>query len=131
MNAIEGSVALVTGGSRGIGRALVAALYEGGAKKVSAAARDPRTVTHPDAVPLALEVTDPASVRGGRRACPGRRRPLTAGQGGAGGGPGRPLPAGLRRLTTSTAHRHTGNSRATNALSCRAVRHSCISTSSA
>jgi NAD(P)-dependent dehydrogenase (short-subunit alcohol dehydrogenase family) len=28
MTSIEGSVALVTGGSRGIGRALVAALYE-------------------------------------------------------------------------------------------------------
>jgi NAD(P)-dependent dehydrogenase (short-subunit alcohol dehydrogenase family) len=62
MTAIEGSVALVTGGSRGIGRALVDALYERGAKKVYATARDPRTVTHPDAVPLALEVTDPASV---------------------------------------------------------------------
>ena len=62
MTTIEGSVALVTGGSRGIGRALVAALYERGAKKVYATARDPHTVTHPDAVPLALEVTDPASV---------------------------------------------------------------------
>jgi NAD(P)-dependent dehydrogenase (short-subunit alcohol dehydrogenase family) len=62
MTAIEGSVALVTGGSRGIGRALVAALYERGARKVYATARDPRTVMHPDAVPLALEVTDPASV---------------------------------------------------------------------
>jgi NAD(P)-dependent dehydrogenase (short-subunit alcohol dehydrogenase family) len=29
---------------------------------VYATARDPRTVTHPDAVPLALEVSDPASV---------------------------------------------------------------------
>jgi NAD(P)-dependent dehydrogenase (short-subunit alcohol dehydrogenase family) len=62
MTTIEGSVALVTGGSRGIGRALVAALYERGAKKVYATARDPRSVTHPDAVPLALEVSDPASV---------------------------------------------------------------------
>lgn len=62
MTSIEGSVALVTGGSRGIGRALVQNLYERGAKKVYATARDPRTVTHPDAVPLALEVSDPASV---------------------------------------------------------------------
>ncbi|MDH6696218.1 SDR family oxidoreductase [Streptomyces griseoviridis] len=62
MTAIAGSVVLVTGGSRGIGKALVKALYERGATKVYATARDPRTVTHPDAVPLALEVSDPASV---------------------------------------------------------------------
>ncbi|KAF5993418.1 SDR family oxidoreductase [Streptomyces sp. WAC00263] len=62
MTSIEGTVVLVTGGSRGIGRALVQALYERGASKVYATARDPRTVTHPDAVPLALEVSDPASV---------------------------------------------------------------------
>ncbi|MFC4587454.1 SDR family oxidoreductase [Sphaerisporangium corydalis] len=62
MTAIKGSTVLVTGGNRGLGKALVASLYARGAKTVYATARDPRTVTHPDAVPLALEVGDPASV---------------------------------------------------------------------
>ncbi|MFH9088709.1 MULTISPECIES: SDR family oxidoreductase [unclassified Streptomyces] len=62
MTSIKNSVALVTGGSRGLGKALVEELYARGAAKVYATARDPRSVTHPDAVPLALEVTDPASV---------------------------------------------------------------------
>ncbi|MGW0627036.1 SDR family oxidoreductase [Streptomyces sp. NPDC002758] len=62
MTAIKDSVVLVTGGSRGVGKALVEELYARGAGKVYATARDPRTVTHPDAVPLALEVTDPDSV---------------------------------------------------------------------
>ncbi|MFF8865386.1 SDR family oxidoreductase [Streptomyces sp. NPDC015139] len=63
MTAIKDSVALVTGGSRGLGKALVEELYARGAAKVYATSRDPRGVSHPDAVPLALEVTDPASVR--------------------------------------------------------------------
>ncbi|WP_055588893.1 SDR family oxidoreductase [Peterkaempfera griseoplana] len=62
MTAIAGATVLVTGGSRGLGRAFVDALYERGAKKVYATARDPRNITHPDAVALALETTDPASV---------------------------------------------------------------------
>lgn len=37
---IEGSIALVTGANRGLGKALVAALVEAGAAKVYAAARD-------------------------------------------------------------------------------------------
>ncbi|MGI5438864.1 SDR family oxidoreductase [Streptomyces shenzhenensis] len=62
MTAIKNSVVLVTGGSRGIGKALVEEAYARGAGKVYATARDPRSVAHPDAVPLALEVTDPDSV---------------------------------------------------------------------
>ncbi|WP_335992130.1 SDR family oxidoreductase [Glycomyces sp. MUSA5-2] len=62
MTAIKGANVLVTGGSRGIGKALVEELVARGAAKVYATARDPRTITHPGAVALALEVTDPASV---------------------------------------------------------------------
>ncbi|MEV7078357.1 SDR family oxidoreductase [Streptomyces sp. NPDC093516] len=62
MTALKGAHVFVTGGSRGIGKALVEELYARGAAKVYATARDPRSVTHPDAVPVALEVTDPASV---------------------------------------------------------------------
>ena len=42
---IQGSIALVTGANRGLGKALVSALLEAGAAKVYAAARDARTVS--------------------------------------------------------------------------------------
>jgi NAD(P)-dependent dehydrogenase (short-subunit alcohol dehydrogenase family) len=62
VTAIKGATVFVTGGGRGIGKALVEELYTRGAGKVYATARDPHTVTHPDAAPVALEVTDPKSV---------------------------------------------------------------------
>ncbi|MBO4271462.1 SDR family oxidoreductase [Microbispora triticiradicis] len=60
---IEGSVALVTGANRGLGRCFAAALLNRGAARVYAAARRPETVDLPGVVPLALDITDPASVR--------------------------------------------------------------------
>jgi NAD(P)-dependent dehydrogenase (short-subunit alcohol dehydrogenase family) len=59
---IAGSVALVTGANRGLGRVLVQQLLDRGAKTVYAAARNPESVTEPGAVPIALDITDPASV---------------------------------------------------------------------
>jgi NAD(P)-dependent dehydrogenase (short-subunit alcohol dehydrogenase family) len=59
---IAGSVALVTGANRGLGRVIVQQLLDRGAKTVYAAARNPDSITDPGAVPIALDVTDPASV---------------------------------------------------------------------
>jgi NAD(P)-dependent dehydrogenase (short-subunit alcohol dehydrogenase family) len=60
---IAGSVALVTGANRGLGRHIAAELRRRGAAKVYAAARRPEMVDLPGAVPLALDITDPESVR--------------------------------------------------------------------
>lgn len=59
---IEGSVALVTGANRGIGKAFAHELLNRGAAKVYAAVRDVETVTDPRLVPVELDVTDPAAV---------------------------------------------------------------------
>ncbi|MBB5078569.1 SDR family oxidoreductase [Nonomuraea endophytica] len=59
---IEGAVALVTGGNRGLGRAFTRALLDRGARTVYAGARDPGTVTEPGVVPVRLDITDPAQV---------------------------------------------------------------------
>src|SRR2546430_12477337 len=57
---IEGTIALVTGANRGIGRALTEALLARGAKKVYAAARNPEALHamgDERLVPLRLDVT--------------------------------------------------------------------------
>jgi NAD(P)-dependent dehydrogenase (short-subunit alcohol dehydrogenase family) len=55
------STVLVTGANRGLGRALAAELLSRGAT-VYAAARNPDQVDLPGAKPIALDITDPASV---------------------------------------------------------------------
>jgi len=59
---IEGSIALVTGSNRGLGRHLAQTLLDRGAAKVYATARNPESVDLPGVVPLRLDVTDPASI---------------------------------------------------------------------
>ena len=59
---IDGSVALVTGANRGLGRAFAKELVSRGAAKVYAAARDPAAVTEPGVTPMALDITDPERV---------------------------------------------------------------------
>lgn len=60
---IQGSIAVVTGSNRGIGRRYVAQLLERGAAKVYATSRSGQPVDLPGAVPLSLDITDPGSVR--------------------------------------------------------------------
>lgn len=59
---IEGSVTLVTGANRGIGKAFAEELLDRGAAKVYGAARDITTVTGPRLVPVELDVSDPSAV---------------------------------------------------------------------
>jgi NAD(P)-dependent dehydrogenase (short-subunit alcohol dehydrogenase family) len=58
---IDGRTALVTGANRGLGRHLAAQLRDRGAK-VYAGARNPSAVDLDGVTPIALDVTDPASV---------------------------------------------------------------------
>lgn len=67
---IAGSVALVTGANRGIGRHFVRQLLERGAAKVYATARRPELVDIPGAEVLRLDITDPDSVAAAAAAAP-------------------------------------------------------------
>ena len=59
---IDGSVALVTGADRGLGRADARELVSRGAAKVYGAARHRDQVTEPGVIPVALDITDPGQV---------------------------------------------------------------------
>ncbi|MET7667676.1 SDR family oxidoreductase [Micromonospora luteifusca] len=59
---ISGSIALVTGANRGIGRHFTQQLLERGAAKVYATARRPEAIDLPGVEKLRLDITDPGSV---------------------------------------------------------------------
>jgi NAD(P)-dependent dehydrogenase (short-subunit alcohol dehydrogenase family) len=59
---VKGSTVVVTGGQRGLGKAIVEELLERGAAKVYATARSPKPSDDPRVVSVALDVTDPESV---------------------------------------------------------------------
>jgi NAD(P)-dependent dehydrogenase (short-subunit alcohol dehydrogenase family) len=67
---IEGAIALVTGGNRGFGRALVDELLDRGAAKVYATSRSPQPKHDERIVPLVLDVADDASVEAAAKAAP-------------------------------------------------------------
>jgi NAD(P)-dependent dehydrogenase (short-subunit alcohol dehydrogenase family) len=65
---IEGASALVTGGNRGFGHAMVEELLDRGAARVYATARSPHTPRDKRIVPLVLDVTDDDTVGAAARA---------------------------------------------------------------
>ena len=66
---IEGAVALVTGGNRGLGKAFVRALLDAGAAKVYAAARDASRVTESGATPVGLDIRNDHDITAAVNAC--------------------------------------------------------------
>ena len=67
---ISASIPVVTGASRGLGRHLVDALLERGARKVYALARDATKVRQdPRVVPVRFDLTDVASINAAAARC--------------------------------------------------------------
>ena len=106
---ITGKTALVTGANRGLGRHLARELRDRGAT-VYAAARNPASVDLAGVIPIALDVTDPASVaaaaaRDRGRGDPGQQRGLIDRRLAADRGPGR-RPARARHPLLRHARGH-------------------------
>ncbi|SKB06039.1 SDR family oxidoreductase [Aeromicrobium choanae] len=70
MTSLNGAVVLVTGANGGIGTHFVREALARGASKVYATARSPRDWNDERVVPLALDVTDPESIRAVVEAAP-------------------------------------------------------------
>jgi NAD(P)-dependent dehydrogenase (short-subunit alcohol dehydrogenase family) len=66
---LEGSVALVTGAGRGLGRAFAGELVRHGAAKVYGGARDTSSITERGVTPVELDITDPYAVSRAAASC--------------------------------------------------------------
>src|ERR1700733_10227267 len=66
---IAGSVALVTGANRGLGKAYVEALLSFGAAKVYAGARDPSKITDARVIAVQLDVSSKSEINAAVRQC--------------------------------------------------------------
>ena len=66
---IKDAVVFITGANRGLGLAYAKAALAAGARKVYAAARDPKSITLEGVVPVALDVTQPAQAEAAAQAC--------------------------------------------------------------
>lgn len=69
MAKVRGSIAIVTGANRGLGKAFCEGLLQKGAAKVYAAARDPATIRPSGVVPVKLDVTSVDDVLAAVNAC--------------------------------------------------------------
>src|SRR4051812_22959118 len=66
---IDGAVVLITGANRGLGQSFARAMLDAGAAKVYGGARDPRTITDPDVIPVQLDITSADDVAGAAEQC--------------------------------------------------------------
>lgn len=66
---INDSVVLVTGGNRGLGKALVQAFLAAGARKVYVGSRTPIETSDPRLVPIKLDITNEEDVAAAAEAC--------------------------------------------------------------
>jgi len=66
---VQDAVVFVTGANRGIGHAFAVEALARGARKVYAAARNPATITTAGLAPIALDVTDAASIAAAAAQC--------------------------------------------------------------
>src|SRR5215469_3180357 len=66
---IQGSIALVTGGNRGLGKAFVQALLDAGARQVYVGTRQPFKSTDPRLRPVKLDITNASDIAAAAQAC--------------------------------------------------------------